>query len=49
VIAASDLNEDKEDKLLKALRKNKEAMSWTLGDIKRYQPLHYESQNSSAK
>ena len=34
MIIASDLNEDQESKLLKVLRKNKEAIGWTLSDVK---------------
>jgi len=34
MIIAFDLIEDQEDKLLKVLREHKEAMWWTLGDIK---------------
>jgi len=34
VIITSDLNEDQESKLLKVLRKNKEAIGSTLGDTK---------------
>ena len=34
VIIASDLNRDQEDKLISLLRENKEALRWTLGDIK---------------
>ena len=39
MIIASDLNEDQESKLLKVLRENKEAIWWTLGDIKGISPL----------
>jgi len=34
VIIASDLDRDQEDKLISLLRENKEAVGWTLGDIK---------------
>jgi len=38
VIIASDLDRDQEDKLIYFLRENKEALGWTLGDIKDYSP-----------
>jgi len=38
VITASNLNEDQENKLLKVLRENKEAIGLTLGDIKGISP-----------
>ena len=38
MIIASDLVEGQEEKLLKVLRKNKEAIGWTLGDIKGISP-----------
>jgi len=34
IIIASDLDWDQEDKLIALLRENKEALYWTLGDIK---------------
>ena len=34
VIITSDLDRDQEDKLITLLRENKEAIGWTLGDIK---------------
>jgi len=34
MIITSDLTEDQEGKLLKVLRENKEAIWWTLGNIK---------------
>ena len=34
VIIAFDLDRDQEDKLITLLRENKEALGWTLGDIK---------------
>ena len=38
VIIASDLTENQEEELLKVLRENKEAIGWTLGDIKGISP-----------
>ena len=38
VIIASDLDQDQEDKLISLLRENKEALGWTLGDIKGISP-----------
>ena len=38
VIIASDLIEDQENKLLKVLKEHKEAIGWTLGDIKGISP-----------
>jgi len=38
IIIASDLGRDREDKLIALLRENKEAISWTLGDIKGISP-----------
>jgi len=38
VIIASDLNRDQEEKLFDLLRENKEAIGWTLGDIKGISP-----------
>jgi len=37
-IIASDLDRDQEDKLMSLLRDNKEALGWTLGDIKGISP-----------
>jgi len=39
VIIASDLNQDQQEKLIDLLRENKEALGWTLGDIKGISPL----------
>jgi len=38
VIIASDLDQDQEDKLIARLREHKEAIGWTLGDIKCISP-----------
>jgi len=38
VIIDSDLDRDQEDKLISLLRENKEALEWTLGDIKGVSP-----------
>ena len=38
VIIASDLDGDQETKLIALLRENKEALGWTLGDIKGISP-----------
>ena len=38
VIIVSDLNENQESKLLKVLKKNKEAIGWTLGNVKDIRP-----------
>ena len=38
VIVASDLDRDQEDKLIALLRGNKEALGWTLRDIKGISP-----------
>jgi len=38
VIIASALDQDQEDKLITLLRKNKDAIRWTLGDIKGISP-----------
>ena len=38
MIIVSDLNEDQDSKLLKVLKENKEAIGWTLGDIKGISP-----------
>jgi len=38
VIIASDLDQHQEEKLLNLLRENKEALGWTLGDIKGISP-----------
>jgi len=38
VSIASDLNRDQEEKLIDLLRENKEAIGWTLGDIKGISP-----------
>jgi len=38
VIIASDLDQDQENKLISLLRENKEALWWTLGDIKGISP-----------
>jgi len=38
VIITSDLDRDQEDKLITLLRENKEAIGWTLGDIKGITP-----------
>ena len=37
-IISSDLDRDQEDKLISLLRENKEALRWTLGDIKGISP-----------
>jgi len=48
VIIASDLDQDQEDKLITLLRENKEALGWTLRDIKGISPsiiqlkIHFE-------
>jgi len=39
VIITSDLDRDQEDKLIALLRENKEALGWTLGDIKGISPF----------
>ena len=39
MIIASDLIEDQENKLLKVVREHKEAIGWTLGDIKGISPF----------
>jgi len=38
IIIASDLNKDQKTKLIALLRENKEALGWTLGDIKGIRP-----------
>jgi len=38
MIIASNLNKDQQNKLLKVLRKDKEAIRWTLGDINGISP-----------
>jgi len=38
IIITSNLDRDQEDKLIALLRENKEAMGWTLGDIKGISP-----------
>ena len=39
MIIAFDLTKDQEDKVLKVLREDKEAIGWTLGDRKCISPL----------
>jgi len=39
VIIASDLDREQEDKLITLLRENKEALGWTLRDIKGISPF----------
>ena len=45
VIISAALTKAEEQKLLEILRKYKEAIAWSIEDLKRYQPLHLHAQN----